>query len=199
MKVNQQHQRQKSHITSICTRYDFQLRPFVLRRRVILHPGTWIQLCWRWNPFWEMRWSLRGFSKNSLRSHSSENHLSRNEGWPFPFIAKVPKGTDSSFNFYTVRPHNDFQLLLDGFPHLLVEVCSDPKFESDRYRILIQAGCTVRIANKWRPSRTSSFILMALYINQFLRVDRYLLCQPDPTKPLVCSHLLVCSPQSQAS
>jgi hypothetical protein len=37
--------------------------------------------------------------------------------------------------------------------------------------MLIQAGCTVHIANKWRINGNLPFILMALYVNQSLCVD----------------------------
>jgi hypothetical protein len=93
---------------------------------------------------------------------------------------------------YSVTPRSDFQLRIDGFPHLLVEVESDPRYESDRIRMQIQAACTVRLAQSWVENKVSPVVLMALYVDKTLSVDRYLFCQPKSIEVSVSTLILVC-------
>ena len=41
-------------------------------------------------------------------------------------------------------PRPDFAILLDGFPILVFEICSDPNQESDKYRMLLYAASILR-------------------------------------------------------
>jgi hypothetical protein len=119
-------------------------------------------------------------------------NFSRNRNWGFPFVAKVEDGSSpSGFTYYSDTPRSDFQLRIDGFPHLLVQMESD-LYWYDRTRMLIQAACTVRLAQSWLNDKTKSVVLMALYIDKFLIAHRYLIYQPDSTKPTVSLPVVPC-------
>ena len=68
-------------------------------------------------------------------------------------------------------------LLLDGYPFLLVEVCSDPGGR-DRNRLLVQAGMLVRVMNSIKPKNKDSFVAVAVYITAAYTAERYLVYQP---------------------
>jgi hypothetical protein len=63
----------------------------------------------------------------------------------------------------------------------LVEVQSDI-YQSDRYRMLLQAACAARLGCL---SSKNPFIVVGLYIENFGRVTRYLLFQRDGADPTV--------------
>jgi hypothetical protein len=100
--------------------------------------------------------------------------------WPFLFVAQV--GEDKR----SYRPRSDFLFLLGGVPFILFEICSDPIHESDRRRMLLQAGVLVRVVNSIEPENEESFIAVAVYITRQLVAHRYLVYQPDKKKKEVC-------------
>jgi hypothetical protein len=76
-------------------------------------------------------------------------------------------------------PKSDFHLEIRTFPHLLLEVNSQPN-ESDRFRMILQAACISRIGNLLRTSTLGSpVVIMAIYIDKNYKAHQYLLCQPD--------------------
>jgi hypothetical protein len=100
--------------------------------------------------------------------------------WPSCILLKTDKGLRK----YT--PKNDFHMCIGDFPHLLVEVTSDTRYETDRRRMLLQASYLVRLGNSLRIQQSSdSIVIMAIYINKRCRALQYLLHQPDVTQPTV--------------
>ena len=81
--------------------------------------------------------------------------------------------------YFTYRPRSDFLLLLDGYPFLFIEICSDRATELDRSRMLLQAGILVRVMNSLVKER-SNFIAVAIYVNSKFTAERYLVGQPRP-------------------
>ena len=56
-------------------------------------------------------------------------------------------------------PYPDFAMLADGFPVLVIEVCSDRINESDRYRMLLYTASILRTSNlKLSPNPPASLI-----------------------------------------
>ena len=74
--------------------------------------------------------------------------------------------------------------LLDGYPFLLVEVCSDPEHR-DRYRLLVHAGILVRVMNSIKPKNKDSFVAVAVYITETYTAERYLVYQPSRDSKVV--------------
>ena len=82
---------------------------------------------------------------------------------------------------FAYRPRNDFLLLLEGYPFLFIEICSDRADEHDRFRMLLQAGILVRVMNSFKRDREGkfeSFIAVAIYVNSKFTAERYLVGQP---------------------
>jgi hypothetical protein len=65
-------------------------------------------------------------------------------------------------------------------PHVLAEICS-MKDETDRYRMLIQAACAIRLAHFWK-AKSGNFIIMAIYVDAAYNIKRHLLCQVSEDK-----------------
>ena len=69
-------------------------------------------------------------------------------------------------------PEPNFMMTHSGFPRLVVEVCSDEKNESDRWRMLIYAASLVRIVYEvWNAGgemrqmhESFDFVLVAIYM-----------------------------------
>jgi hypothetical protein len=80
---------------------------------------------------------------------------------------------------YSYRPRSDFLLLFQGYPFLFFEVCSDRSAESDRSRMLLQAGLLVRVMNSFRDNGEEPFIAVAIYITAHSVAERYLVYQPN--------------------
>jgi hypothetical protein len=92
---------------------------------------------------------------------------------PFHLVVEV----DNDKSMYT--PKSDFHMCINNFPHLLLEVVSQPN-ESDRFRMLLQASCMSRIGNWLRASTSRKPIVnMAIYIDKRFEATQYLLYQPD--------------------
>jgi hypothetical protein len=96
--------------------------------------------------------------------------------WPFSFVAYVEA------TYFAYRPRSDFLLLLEGYPFLFIEICSDRVDELDRFRMLLQAGILVRVMNSFKSDREGkfeSFIAVAIYVNSKFIAERYLVGQPQ--------------------
>ncbi|KAI0252823.1 hypothetical protein BJV78DRAFT_271034 [Lactifluus subvellereus] len=102
--------------------------------------------------------------------------------FPFHLVVKTP---DEIFKY---TPRSDFRMHIRDFPHLLLEVTSQ-RDEGDRYRMLLQASCLVRLGNSLRASTSKEpIVIMAVYINKFFEASQYLLYQPAVTSTEVsCS------------
>jgi len=91
---------------------------------------------------------------------------------------------------FSHRPRSDFLLLLEGYPLLLIEVCSDRWDELDRNRMLLQAGILVRVMNSLKSNHQGefkSFIAVAIYVTAKFIAERYLVGQPV-AQPDTVSH-----------
>ena len=103
--------------------------------------------------------------------------------WPISFIGEV-EGTR-----YSYTPRSDFLFLLNKFPFLFFEICSDRNRELDRYRMLLQAGLLVRVVNSIAVKNSESeqtfksFVAVAIYIDAEFTAERYLVYQPDTVQP----------------
>jgi len=76
-------------------------------------------------------------------------------------------------------PHNDFHVSIRDFPHILLEINSQPN-EGDEFRMLLQAACVSRIGNWLRASTSNEpIVVMAIYIDRQFRAHQHILCQPD--------------------
>ena len=93
--------------------------------------------------------------------------------WPFSLVGQV--GEEK----YYYRPRSDLLFTLLGCPLLLIGICSDRAYESDRARLLLQAGVLVRVMNSIKPEAEQSFIAVAIYVNAGWVAERYLVYQPD--------------------
>ena len=92
-----------------------------------------------------------------------------------PFHLVVQVGCSKSK--YT--PRSNFHMCINNFPHLLLEVVSQPN-ESDRFCMLLQAACISRIGNSLRASTSGEpNVNMAIYIDEYFTATQYLLYQPD--------------------
>ena len=106
--------------------------------------------------------------------------LSRIE-WPFKLLASV----QSEDKKYSCTPKSGFHLSVNNLPCLVAEIQSDSS-GNDRYRMLIQAACLVRLGNALDTKRDIPFIVMALYIKNSGDVERYLVFSVDQTATRVC-------------
>lgn len=96
--------------------------------------------------------------------------------WPFSLVAQVEA------TYFAYRPRSDFLLLLEGYPFLFIEICSDRADELDRFRMLLQAGILVRVMNSFKSDpegKFESFIAVAIYVNSKFTAERYLVGQPE--------------------
>jgi hypothetical protein len=98
---------------------------------------------------------------------SSEGH------WPFSLVGQVDEEK------YSYSPRSDLLFSLGGYPRILVELCSDHTHESDRARLILQAGVLVRVMNSIKPKNKQSFIAVAIYVNSLSVAERYFIYQPD--------------------
>ena len=81
-------------------------------------------------------------------------------------------------------PQSDFSMVVDDFPVLLCEVCSDAS-ETDKTCMLLQASCLVRLGTALAGD--STFFVKAIYINDNYTATKYTLFQgTDPVSiPLI--------------
>jgi len=98
-------------------------------------------------------------------------------GLGFPFHLLIETDDDDQRMKYT--PHNDFRVSIRDFPHIVLQVNSQPN-EGDNFRMLLQAGCLSRIANWLRASTSNEpIVIMAIYINEKFMAYQHILCQSD--------------------
>jgi hypothetical protein len=97
------------------------------------------------------------------------------------WLLKLIVSVDSSRKKFHYTPRSDFHVSVDRLVYLLVKVQSDI-YQSDRYRMLLQAACVARLGYMFY---NNPFIVVALYIENFGRVTRYFLFQRDGTDPTV--------------
>ena len=113
-------------------------------------------------------------------------NIASNGLWHFPLIAKV--GEESSQ--YT--PNSDASLCINEFPHLVLEVISNPN-RSDHTRMLLQAACLARLGRALCDPLVPLFTVSAVYINETLQAQWYLVYQPcarDTAVGLIFQRLL---------
>ncbi|KAI9435864.1 hypothetical protein H4582DRAFT_2059329 [Lactarius indigo] len=103
--------------------------------------------------------------------------------------------TDQTLCQYT--PRSDFFMSIGGFPHVLLEICSDKVKKRDRRRMLLQASCLVRLGNKLitdkSPFESSTFFVKAIYIDHDYNAIEYTLYQKgsEPGDDKAHFHLLL--------
>lgn len=98
--------------------------------------------------------------------------------WPMSLLVKV--NNEKDLKRWT--PASDFTVLLNGFPRLVVEVCSNPnRADNIQARLLVYGASVVRLANhilKTKGKR-KSFVLVAIYITDEGRAEFSLLYEDD--------------------
>ena len=105
--------------------------------------------------------------------------------WDLIFVARIDGTPPEQFSY---RPRSDFVFFLNRCPLLIIEICSDPGNESDRHRMLLQAGLLARVMN----SKTEApFIVMAVYISHPFSADRYLVYLADKETQEVITDVLI--------
>lgn len=92
--------------------------------------------------------------------------------WSFPLI--IEQG-DAPPQLYV--PRSDFCITTHEFPVLLLEVASESN-NADKYRMLLQGACVVRLANTVMKPK-SRFVLKALYINLNYVVEEHTMYQRE--------------------
>jgi hypothetical protein len=88
-------------------------------------------------------------------------------------MAQITQENDT----YDYSPRSDFLFSLDTCPRINIEISSN-QVESDRYRMLLQAGLLVRVMNKIK-AESESFVAISLYITKPFTAERYLVYQPE--------------------
>ena len=78
---------------------------------------------------------------------------------------------------YQYTPRSDIFMSIDDFPHIIIEISSDKYKGRDRYRMLLQASCLVRLGNRLLPDKSSTFFVKVFYINHDYHADEYTLYQ----------------------
>jgi len=106
--------------------------------------------------------------------------LSSEAQWPLKFVAEI----EENGKLCSYEPRTSFLFSLDTCPRINIAVCSDPANQHDRYRLLLQSGFLVRTINTIN-TQGSSFVSVAIYINNDLSAEWYLLYQPDRADPKV--------------
>ena len=82
---------------------------------------------------------------------------------------------DNSFEF---TPRSDSLFSSDSCPRIHLEACSQ-QTESDRLRMLPQAGVLVRVVNRILPGDDHSFVDFAIYITKQFIAELYFVYQPN--------------------
>lgn len=103
-----------------------------------------------------------------------------NKSWPFSLVVNV------NDVYYRYTPRSDFSVVVNRFPVLILEVCSDPG-ETDLRRMQMQAACLTRFGNAL-VSPSSNFLVKAIYINdKFQALEHTFYLKPDRSTPVVHS------------
>jgi hypothetical protein len=115
--------------------------------------------------------SVNGFTSSRLR------YLIRcYSGLGLPFHLVIESDCDQNMSF---TPHNDFHVSIRDFPHIVLEVNSQPN-ESDQFRMLLQAACLARIGNWLRdPTHNEPIVIMAIYIDDQFKAYQHIVYQPN--------------------
>jgi hypothetical protein len=141
-------------------------------------PSSWTS--WRFKRFITSRVHCQCFTSLRLR------HLIRchsRAALPFHLVIDLK---DADRKRYT--PHNDFHVSIRDFPHIILEVNSQPN-EGDEFRMLLQAACFARIGN-WLRDRTHDkpIVIMAIYISKDFMARQHVVYQPDVNSMAVVFH-----------
>ncbi|KAH9989078.1 hypothetical protein BJV74DRAFT_457961 [Russula compacta] len=77
---------------------------------------------------------------------------------------------ETSGQTMSYTPHSDFQITINNFPHIILEVNSRGN-GGDEHRMLLQAACIARIGIWLRVSTTvKPIVIVAIYIEESLRL-----------------------------
>jgi hypothetical protein len=105
-----------------------------------------------------------------------------------PFVSGPPNPPNDAKmeHKYSYTPCSDWQIDVDGFPCAHMDIRSDSS-ESDRERMLVQAGCLVRGVNSLTDL---NFIDYCVYVDGDRKATRYLVYQCNKVDGKVCFVLL---------
>ncbi|KAF8494276.1 kinase-like domain-containing protein [Gautieria morchelliformis] len=109
---------------------------------------------------------------------SKPNNFLFQSSWPFQLVAVSKSDDNAREEVCTYTPRSDASLLVDGYPHMLMEIQSRSD-GYDCYRMLLQAACLVRLSNALRHTNTDPFVITAIYIDSDFLATRYLVWQPE--------------------
>ncbi|KAF8527277.1 kinase-like domain-containing protein [Gautieria morchelliformis] len=100
--------------------------------------------------------------------------------WPFQLLVapSTSKPDNAREAVCTYTPRSVASLLVDGYPHMLMEIESHSD-GYDRFRVLLQAACLVRLSNALCHTKKNPFIITAISIDSNFLATRYLVWQPE--------------------
>ena len=81
-------------------------------------------------------------------------------------------------NSYQYLPRSDFCIVVNNLPVLLLQMESDLG-QTDKNRMLQQAGCLVRLGNAMLKGRAHNFLVKAIYIDSNYRATEYTLYEAE--------------------
>ncbi|KAI9429242.1 hypothetical protein H4582DRAFT_2065551 [Lactarius indigo] len=118
---------------------------------------------------------LRRFATNPPSPHGIRVQF--DVTWSLHLV--TARETDQTLCQYT--PCSDFFMSIGGFPHVLLEICSDKVKKRDWHHMLLQASCLVCLGNKLitdkSPFKSSTFFIKAIYIDHNYNTIEYTLYQ----------------------
>ena len=92
--------------------------------------------------------------------------LHSRQPWPIPVVIEADHR-----DLYQYTLSSDFSVTMNGFPVLILEVCSDPINMLNKNRMQLQASCLVRLGNALYKEQ--HFVIRAIYFDDNYRVTEY--------------------------
>ena len=88
----------------------------------------------------------------SLRPNS--DGVARGEPFPWPVLLHREGSNKNHYETWTPKP--DFSMLVDGYPRVIIQVCSDPDNQSDLWRLLLSAASILRTLYEFRVNSNTA-------------------------------------------
>ena len=83
---------------------------------------------------------------------------------------------EEGLQLYQYTPRSDFSIVINNFPVVLLEVCSDHS-KTDSCHMQLQASCLVRLGNVLMAS--PEFVIKAIYVDDDYQATEYTFFQRD--------------------
>ncbi len=95
-------------------------------------------------------------------------------------------------------PRSNFAIIISDFPVLILEVNSGNS-EANRYRMMLQAACLVRMGNALRTTATLDYFVKAIYIDANYCATKYTLFQQGVGPHDVVTEVIILSIEEQGT